>query len=605
MHHWERSLQAPPKRPLEDLEDAASDSALKRLNRGLKAEPLDEPGTHQLSENALSWLVDGIDNTEEAIDPRSNSPNVKFEEDVFFNDLYLAADELPLEDDTANLNGSNDDTETEDSALEGLFRFGTVTGEELDNDGQEESDEDSCEPEEPESDPDAQMPLALWKPPEKYIEYQDLLKSSIVSFFNLEYDDCWLKPNTKPTDLEDGTVTRNGAYYGDGPGVSWTGDEKEIFFRCLARYSIHNAHDFLPHLPKKSLTDIYMYYDMLKLQLEKMRKDRKVLVAIRVFQRHWEYNEFEHEMRFNEDGISQTDIPTALEMPEEFVILEERFSIEANRRDHQLYLRHKSQTFSPMIAHVSKGLVHHRNLKRFNTALRDSPWSLKPLLPGRRHISFDCYVLLEELVKLVTREIFSQIQMGRLASLGRRRERHPKKTIPLRLVSAQAVWDAVDRLHLFETKVGIQSFHRDGKMPDVEMYFQKLGPSIGFSQEIARQVRINSFPNERYLRRKQAFQTDEFTLGQFPLDQEPVELDSSSEADMDIWLQEYETDVLELKDTELTNLMKKRELIEFGQYEPGHYNSFINNKELEREWELLHKTPLLSSWLKTFPYYEK
>ncbi|PVH15222.1 uncharacterized protein CXQ87_003060 [Candidozyma duobushaemuli] len=102
--------------------------------------------------------------------------------------------------------------------------------------------------------------------------YVDLYNSSVDNFFSLEYLEL---PKSKKRKLEDSVVTTERAYYRpvkvEGStdeinghadqsnshedlfdslksGTYWTADEKEIFFSCLARFTIHRVEDFSDHL---------------------------------------------------------------------------------------------------------------------------------------------------------------------------------------------------------------------------------------------------------------------------------------------------------------------------------------------------------------------
>ncbi|CAI1580628.1 hypothetical protein SEUBUCD646_0L02030 [Saccharomyces eubayanus] len=47
-------------------------------------------------------------------------------------------------------------------------------------------------------------------------------------------------------------------------GVEWDSEEKETFFWCLSRYSIHRVEEWRPLLPRKSAMEILGYYKLLR-----------------------------------------------------------------------------------------------------------------------------------------------------------------------------------------------------------------------------------------------------------------------------------------------------------------------------------------------------
>lgn len=111
-------------------------------------------------------------------------------------------------------------------------------------------------------------------------------------------------------------INYNGTYPNETkyPGQYWSGEEKELFFTLLARYSIHQLDMISLHMGKSEL-EIITYYNLLKQELNKLKK-----VARRSGQvtglKNWDYRLVQYE-----------EIPAAYEMLKYFTKLEDEQSL--------------------------------------------------------------------------------------------------------------------------------------------------------------------------------------------------------------------------------------------------------------------------------------
>ncbi|ODV94606.1 hypothetical protein PACTADRAFT_34358 [Pachysolen tannophilus NRRL Y-2460] len=87
-------------------------------------------------------------------------------------------------------------------------------------------------------------------------------------------------------------------------GTYWSSKEKDIFFKCLGRYSIHNIDLIQEFLPGKSHVELINYYELLKQDLKLLKRRRKTFKRL----------------------VQISDFPIAYEMSESFIRMEEEQS---------------------------------------------------------------------------------------------------------------------------------------------------------------------------------------------------------------------------------------------------------------------------------------
>lgn len=218
--------------------------------------------------------------------------------------------------------------------------------------------------------------------------YVDLYNSSVDNFFSLEYLEL---PKSKKRKLEDSVVTTDRAYYRpvkiEGStdeingqvnsyedlfdslksGTYWTADEKEIFFSCLARFTIHRIEDFLDHLPSKSTGEILAYYELLKREL----RDQQICEthSVHIIEDQQDPTRLlrhEYDIVTIPGGIDQRNIPIAYEMSDEWVEYEEEQSIHIADRQGRL--------------DVDRGKRESKAMKDYTKKLEDELGENFPLL---------------------------------------------------------------------------------------------------------------------------------------------------------------------------------------------------------------------------------
>ncbi|KAL6941455.1 hypothetical protein ACO0RG_002586 [Hanseniaspora osmophila] len=83
-------------------------------------------------------------------------------------------------------------------------------------------------------------------------------------------------------------------------GIPWSDVEKQVFFHCLSRYSIHLVDEWALQIPSKTKYEIVMYYDILRNNYDSMRNKA-----------------------MNRSLIKRADLPIAYEMDQEWCEIEE------------------------------------------------------------------------------------------------------------------------------------------------------------------------------------------------------------------------------------------------------------------------------------------
>lgn len=284
-----------------------------------------------------------------------------------------------------------------------------------------------------------------------------------------------------PRDKPDSEVVYNGiaplSEIHSVPGCFWTPKEKNIFFNCLARYTIHRASDIAKHLPQKLLVDIWVYYLLLKRLLHAMKRpyivntsqDDEALVFKAV-----------------KGGQSYAGLPIAFEVDGVWMEHEEKQSVMMLK--HEPLLAFNRYVFRPaeMDSYraaptpetpdeedqpkVVEGLIDYNvahELARIYQGNRITP---KLAHQNRGNLTFESLVLLDELVRLKTRQLYAALVQN------------PKFNGDVQVqreVTREDVWAATESLRLFETPAsGHRSKYRHGKSPVLEMYWYNLRKSL-------------------------------------------------------------------------------------------------------------------------------
>lgn len=336
------------------------------------------------------------------------------------------------------------------------------------------------------------------------------------------------------------------------PGTLWTEEEKDVFFNCLARYTIHRVDEFGPHLPNKSLAEIYAYYTLLKIELQKLKQheiieDNSVdsYVAVEVAS----------------VGVRYSDLPIAYEIDEDLLEYEEEQSIALGNMEQILSSKRASKKAAQFNEYTEQkesentSLLEKENLHNLAKIYRGNRHF--PCLSGRKscRLYYNSYVFLEELIKYRTREILGNILSKKAIVTSQLLDNSSYLANAQVKIYTQDIWKAAMDLKWFETSMGDRTRHRDGKYPFLEAYWQCLVRSLDISvkdhQQILDQSKVvfNSF--------KSCDQTP--SQLDFFLHTPPAELTEDYDEDqtIEVGARGYEDDGYNSKESMLTELQTR------------------------------------------------
>lgn len=346
-------------------------------------------------------------------------------------------------------------------------------------------------------------------------DYVKLFNHHVETFFDLDHLEL---PRKKAKRLDASKVTTTAAYYPPKlrkrekedddmlrqfevsvPGTLWMPHEKEVFFRCLARYSVHQMELFLVHLPAKTTLEIMTYYELLKDQLRQVRRTKRTKVVFRDEDRthsggtedrtHSEVpHTYVHQVF---KGARYSKLPIAQEVTEEWVEYEEKQSTLISVREQKLdsdrfrkLTRILRQYTEEQEESPGASLMNYNNARALSRMYRAN--QITPILEGKPapRLLFGSLVLLEELARGVTRELMGRVIVRKGLDAERSEvedvlEADGRKNRKLN-VTRNDVWVLADSLKLFETpQAGYSSRNRDGKAPVLDLYWQNILESLG------------------------------------------------------------------------------------------------------------------------------
>lgn len=261
------------------------------------------------------------------------------------------------------------------------------------------------------------------------------------------------------------------------PGSWWSAEEKETFFRCLARYSIHRVGEWCYDLPNKSEAEILMYYHLLHLHLSRMKRTKRFKVSFEDYLPNKDSELFLvphiYESDFHFKGASYASLPIAYELTEEWIKYEEaQASI--------LSLKEDSQTRRIELARKRKvaGLQQDMSdedllLNKLAAVKLSNIFRKNSIFPSSKHSSnqmnIDVLLLLEKFVRQKLREIIGNLISQRECGDA---EEGPK-------VTTTDVWKTCLALKMFQTpRAGVYSRDRDGKLPILASYWKNIVLSL-------------------------------------------------------------------------------------------------------------------------------
>lgn len=418
-----------------------------------------------------------------------------------------------------------------------------------------------------------------------------------VSFFNREVEAFFNNDNYLPpcrTRLTQSKVGNSGMVYrlsllgkyldteieriyrDDIPGTVWSGDEKETFFNALTRYSIHNFDEIKHRLPNKSAIEIMNYYNLLKFELNHLkRKSKKMKYKVKINSSKFR---FFRRLRHFKKSIKIDDIPSAYEMSEEFINFEEVQANLINKRE--TILQTDSNRF------YKKSFDNYTKDEEHNLIDVDACSSLSELFyvknklmkddihnpflsPGAKLVptlNLKSLVFFEELTKLITEKIVLSLieTKSRQLFIGISTD---GLSLPAKLVVTKYdISQTVNRLKLFETpKSGYLSTANDGKCGKLRYYWKNLANSLNLRNEVESkaQPRVKDFikliPHFKI--------TDEFLIDprESQLSDGPIDITELNEEKEKY---NYRDDHIELKLTELEcQRLEAKDSLESRKYE--------------------------------------
>lgn len=239
------------------------------------------------------------------------------------------------------------------------------------------------------------------------LKYLSLYNNSVSDFFSLKYDDidacagsqsrCNVSGNCmifedddiQIMDAESGesrAESRSSLDFNSAPGTLWTAEEKDIFYRCLSRYSIHRIECFSAHLPEKSQIEISSFYDVL--QKELLRRKRRRLVKVGNGKQCW--------ITYISAGFPYKCHPQAVEISQRSIENEEQQCRLIND-DEKLWDGLESWISSP------ERFVDYEKLNLFSASY----------LSSTSKLLLEAYILLEELLGQRIRQLIAHLVADR------------------------------------------------------------------------------------------------------------------------------------------------------------------------------------------------
>lgn len=265
--------------------------------------------------------------------------------------------------------------------------------------------------------------------------YVRLYNREVETFFDhsSSYHGSQTKLRTSKTNHKGEFSYKGDSGYESFHGLTWNGLEKEIFFNCLCRYSIHRIDAIQEHLPGKSYLEIVAYYDALRLhvrRIKKRREIRKKAVKVKIVDQTGEKSIVVKSGAPSNRIVRYDELPIAYEVSEDLIKVEETQAELISQRE-----RSKTNDENRRFKDIFDSYVHRldasgdsNDSENSSEALIDYgiasdlsktlylentlvPLSSPKLVPK---LHFKSLVLLEELVKLVLKKILSCIAEDRV-----------------------------------------------------------------------------------------------------------------------------------------------------------------------------------------------
>lgn len=331
--------------------------------------------------------------------------------------------------------------------------------------------------------------------------YVKLFNSDLDTFFDLDYLEI---PKRKKRRLQDSVLTAERAYYRPDEsedvvyedtetdkanlenvlfenleGVLWTADEKEAFFRCLARFTIHRVDEFLDHLPSKSIGEIIAYYELLKREL-RARQTRETHTVIISDNDELSLMRLrcKHDIVTIPGGIGHKDLPIAYEMSDEWVEFEEEQSIRIADRQRRLDIDRGKQEAKAMKEYTKRletemgedfPLIDVNNAFKVGKIYRGNQITIIQDRKPAPRLLFPSLVYLEEIASLTLKRIIALLVWNKRSACD---EDQGIKITPT------DVWNAVQESRISEAPKSGMAEERIWKKGVLEDYWTQIQGSL-------------------------------------------------------------------------------------------------------------------------------
>lgn len=334
--------------------------------------------------------------------------------------------------------------------------------------------------------------------------YVDFFNNEVEDFFGLQYaNDSPLAPSTIGNDR----VSRGRA----DSGVFWSSDEKERFFRCLARYSIHRTECFRRELPEKSEASIIAYYMRLRRQSNLLKNARvaKTVHIRRKGETEFLHREYTRLLRYR-NCVRYSDIPAAYDVSGDILAAEETQARHIIQKE-TISVRDTNQYFKALYdEYVAAGEAENDTAEGEDEVAALEPFicsqdgengafggnlidpkaaqelsdifyvnnsvteRLRRIVPK---LHMKSLVFMEELTKLVTTKVVLKLVEQRLYS-----HQRSLRSLEMLDIKPRDVYHAVNALRLYEVpNLGHRTYAELAKKPfyKLQNYFNNIVTSLG------------------------------------------------------------------------------------------------------------------------------
>ncbi|ODQ80205.1 hypothetical protein BABINDRAFT_7675 [Babjeviella inositovora NRRL Y-12698] len=159
-----------------------------------------------------------------------------------------------------------------------------------------------------------------------------LARSRISVAGDLDYMELLKRDRMSPEEGSEDEDEEGDSDGGGAAGTVWTGSEKETFFNCLGKYSIHRLDQIKLQLPKKTDLEILNYYYLLKNEMNSLKHRSKTFRKL----------------------VKIDEMPIAYEMSNHFIDMEESQAYLMDIIERQKNNDDMQRTKSGLLAYIYK-----------------------------------------------------------------------------------------------------------------------------------------------------------------------------------------------------------------------------------------------------------